>query len=350
MLNIDGKRYPFEKEITIPPGKHTIAVPIINHSGLPCLLIEGKSIFTDESWEVINRGSESGSAGSSELYTTPKDNPQIFKFKYVKLNPFTVESTGGGVLYDFGRETFAKLVFEKIKHELTVYCGESLEEVLDSENCYLYDTLHRTGDKIELSARAFRYVFINAEPGEFNLTAYFEYLPVENKATFRCSDELINKIWDTSIYTFKLNSREFYLDGIKRDRWVWSGDAFQSYLIDRYCFFDTDIIRRTIIALRGNESVQNHINTILDYSFYWIISTDIYYEMTGNADFVKKMLPRISDVMNFCDSRLDENGFEVGMDDDWVFIDWADIEKRGAVCLTRAQLPFGRNIILSFQG
>ena len=237
ILNIDGKRYPFEKEITIPPGKHTIAVPIINHSGLPCLLIEGKSIFTDESWEVINRGSESGSAGSSELYTTPKDNPQIFKFKYVKLNPFTVESTGGGVLYDFGRETFAKLVFEKIKHELTVYCGESLEEVLDSENCYLYDTLHRTGDKIELSARAFRYVFINAEPGEFNLTAYFEYLPVENKATFRCSDELINKIWDTSIYTFKLNSREFYLDGIKRDRWVWSGDAFQSYLIDRYCFF-----------------------------------------------------------------------------------------------------------------
>lgn len=129
-----------------------------------------------------------------------------------------------------------------------------------------------------------------------------------------------------------LNSREFYLDGVKRDRWVWSGDALQSYLIDRYCFFDTDIIRRTIIALRGNESVQNHINTILDYSFYWIISIDIYYEMTGNGDFVKKMLPRIRDVMNFCDSRLDVNGFEVGIDNDWVFIDWADIEKQGPVC------------------
>ena len=37
-----------------------------------------------------------------------------------------------------------------------------------------------------------------------------------------------------------LTTREFFIDGIKRDRWVWSGDAIQSYLMNYYLFFDNE--------------------------------------------------------------------------------------------------------------
>ncbi|MEG0529329.1 MAG: hypothetical protein RR578_03250, partial [Bacilli bacterium] len=32
-----------------------------------------------------------------------------------------------------------------------------------------------------------------------------------------------------------------HLDGIKRDRWAWSGDALQSYWMNFYTFFDEDV-------------------------------------------------------------------------------------------------------------
>jgi hypothetical protein len=56
----------------------------------------------------------------------------------------------------------------------------------------------------------------------------YEYAPVTERGSFKCSDNLVNKIYDVAKYTFHLNTREFFIDGIKRDRWIWSGDAYQS--------------------------------------------------------------------------------------------------------------------------
>ena len=36
--------------------------------------------------------------------------------------------------------------------------------------------------------------------------------------------------------TFKLCSDLFFIDGIKRNRWIWSGDAYQSFMINQYLF------------------------------------------------------------------------------------------------------------------
>ena len=63
-------------------------------------------------------------------------------------------------------------------------------------------------------------------------------MPEEEKGTFRCNDEELNRIWEIGTYTMQLTTREFFIDGIKRDRWVWSGDATQSYLMNYYLFND----------------------------------------------------------------------------------------------------------------
>lgn len=37
-------------------------------------------------------------------------------------------------------------------------------------------------------------------------------------------------------------------------------------------------------------------------------------------------------MMDFLGGQLDENGFIVGREGDWIFVDWADIDKEGAIC------------------
>ena len=91
----------------------------------------------------------------------------------------------------------------------------------------------------------------------------YEYLPLDYRGAFKSSDQELNKIWDVSAYTMHLTSREFFIDGIKRDRWVWSGDAYQSYLMNYYLFFDSASVERTLLALRGKrtcDSSRKHHN------------------------------------------------------------------------------------------
>lgn len=71
------------------------------------------------------------------------------------------------------------------------------------------------------------------------------------------------RLWRRS---FRLCSGIFFIDGIKRDKWIWGGDAYQSLFVNQYLMADADIDRRTLLALRGNDPMTTHINTILDYS------------------------------------------------------------------------------------
>ena len=94
-------------------------------------------------------------------------------------------------------------------------------------------------------AKGFRYIFISGfSEGELSFTVMSEFLPTERKALFTSDNDMLNSIGEVAANTFELNSREFYLDGIKRDRWVWSVDSYQSYFINRYLCFDEDIEKK----------------------------------------------------------------------------------------------------------
>ena len=54
--------------------------------------------------------------------------------------------------------------------------------------------------------------------------------------------------------------------------------------------------------------------------------------MSGDLDFVKAIYPRMKTMMDFLMGQLDENGFIVGREGDWIFVDWTDMDKEGPVC------------------
>ncbi len=332
---VDGKKHPLGQLIKLERGEHEIIVHVARPEGLPCVYVEGGQSASNASWEANEFGFDWLPAGCSDRYADKNGDPGRFAFHYEAIEPQWIDKRHDGIVYDYGKETFAALTFERIHAPggIRFSYGESLEEALDTEHSILIDEVPAGSKSYQCPARAFRYVFVyEAEEAQFELTARYEYLPLTRRGSFVCSNDALNRIWETAEYTFHLNSREFFLDGIKRDRWVWSGDAYQSYLINHYLYFDTDIAKRTIIALRGKDPIAAHINTILDYSFFWLMSVYDYYQATKDLAFIRFMYPRMKSMMDYCVSLADEDGFIRGREGDWVFVDWAEIDKTGAVC------------------
>lgn len=329
-LRVDGAFRPLNEPVCFEPGAHELIVELTRMNGLPCAYVEGKSFASGAGWEAQNFAGPWQPCGFSEMYTDPDDDPEQFKFAYSPIEPTAVTPDGTGVLYDFGRETFARLHLSDLSGGLTVCYGESETEARDVENCYILDRIPAGQTEADLPARAFRYLFF---PGakSVSLRAEYEYLPLEERGSFTSGDPLLNEIWRVAAYTFHLNSRECFLDGIKRDRWVWSGDAYQSYFVNRVLYMDKELCRRTIWALRGKDPIEQHINTILDYSLYWVMSVGDYYETFGDADFVRQIWPRVRTMMDYCRASVNADGFLKGRENDWVFIDWAEMDKEGAL-------------------
>lgn len=329
-INLNDRRLPYGS-YELEPGEYRLEALVCRLQGLPALFVEGGGADSGAGWEASCCDGRWLPAGYCDFYRSAEDNPEVFPFSYEKISPVSAEETAGGVLYDFGRETFARISAKCGSAPVEIAYGESREEALDLPHAIIRDRLSAHEERV-LPARALRYLYVTGPRENFSLTAEYEYLPLEYRGSFCCSEEKLNRIWDLCAYTFHLNSREFFLDGIKRDRWVWSGDAYQSYLVNNYLFRDDALTRRTIIALRGKDPLVQHPNTILDYTFYWLLSLGEYYEDTGDADFVRMMWDKAAALMDFTLSRTDKDGFATAHPGDWIFIDWAPLDKEYAAC------------------
>lgn len=349
-LMLDGKlQFGQPRTFTIPQGKHKLNLKVWNQSTPPALFIEGKTIHTDATWLATYEDKiwidENGVAHGSGIYVpaaswnfnSMETPPSSYHLITKEQRPIR-EKDG---LYDFGKETFGYLKVKGLKGRIHIYYGESAEEALDKEHCETLDILSEGG---KLDSKAFRYVCIEKEPNSSfeEVLMDYEYAPfdTERSGSFRCSDEELNHIWDVAAYTMDLTTREFFMDGIKRDRWTWSGDAIQSYLMNYYLRFDTECVKRTIRQLRGKDPVTAHVNTIMDYTFYWFKSIYDYYLYTADIAFVREMWPRMVTLMDYVEGRLNKDGMAEGQADDWIFVDWVDfpMHKRGTLCFEQILL------------
>lgn len=382
---LDGKlQFGQPDSFLLTAGGHKLNIKVHNQITPPALLIQGESLYTDSSWLATYEDKiwidENGVAHGSGIYVpaacwnfdTPEAGPSSFHLCRSTMQAQSKSPVKGrliAILYDFGKETFGFPVLKGLSGEgsISLYYGESSAEALDCEHCETLDRLSLSngvirdlGHKVSAAtdnftlpeSKAYRYVCVECD-GTANvdgLAMEYEYLPQnESKSgSFRCSDDLLNEIWKVSAYTMDLTTREFFVDGIKRDRWVWSGDAIQSYLMNYYLRFDTETVKRTIRQLRGKDPVTAHVNTIMDYTFYWFKSILDYYQYSGDIDFVREMYPKMVTLMDYCLSRTikqgELSGMMEGQPDDWIFVDWVDfpMHKRGIMCFE--QILFAKSL------
>lgn len=365
-VKVDGK--PVEgtpSVITVPAGKHKINIKVFCQQFVPSVFVSGKTIKSDNTWlttfedkEWIDETGKASDVSATKwlnagswAFNSPKERPSAFSLPVRPEQALSQKKEGNTNLVDFGKETFGFIKLHGVKGSgvITVYYGESKEEALDRKEAVTYDVLHVNNPVakdtvIELS-KAFRYTNIVTE-GDVNYqnaSMLYEYADLKDKGSFNCSDDLINKIYDVSKYTLHLSTREFFIDGIKRDRWIWSGDAYQSYLMNYYLMNDNGTVTRTMYALRGKDPVTGHVNTIMDYTFYWFMGVYDHYLYTGDKTFIMQNYDRMKSLMDYVLGRRNKDGLLEGMSGDWVFIDWANgLSKKGEVSFE--QMLFVRSL------
>lgn len=242
-VKIDGKAvFGYPTQLTIPAGKHRISMKVYSQDKVPAIFVKGKMVVSDSTWLVTyedkewidQSGKASDQSGTTWLkaaqwnFDSPAAAPSRFALPTLPVSAKKVEKQGNSLLLDFGKETFGfvKLHGLKGKGELGIYYGESKEEALSLDSGETLDRLkldfNTKTDTITTLTKAFRYVNVQLAPGMTmdSVSMLYEYAAVADKGNFHCSDEEINKIYDVAKYTFHLNTREFFIDGIKRDRWI----------------------------------------------------------------------------------------------------------------------------------
>ena len=365
-VKLDGKAFEGSpKQITVPAGKHKINIKVFNQANVPAIYVKGKTIVSDATWLVTFEDKEwideTGKASDisatkwlnagSWNFNSPTQLPSQFMLPTREQSAVSTTKGNNSMLVDFGKETFGfiKLHGLKGKGNLSVYYGESRKEALSTEHCETLDRVEvnsteKKDQTMELS-KAFRFVNVQYDEGVTldSVSMLYEYADVKEQGNFTCNDEEINRIYDVAKYTFELNTREFFIDGVKRDRWIWSGDAYQSYLMNYYLYFDSETVKRTAYALRGKDPVTGHINTIMDYTFFWFLGIYDYYLYTGDKSFIVQNYDRMKTLMDYVLARRNKDGLMEWMSGDWIFIDWAaGLSKEGEVSFE--QLLFARSL------
>lgn len=341
-VQAEERKYPFGTPVDCGPGKVVVRIHLGRIEALPCALVEGDAIQSGPGWTAEDYNAPAVEAGFDPRYCRPDQDPAVWEYSAQPYDPIRIEGVEGGFLYEWETELTAVLEIKATAERLaglTVYCGESREEALGGAQCYLhwtpeYDPLKGVG---RCPRCALRFVFIPGDRVEVRAVHQFVDIPV--RASFSCDDPLLNKIWQVAVHTFRLCTGIFFLDGVKRDQWIWSGDAYQSIFVNRYLLADPGVEQRTLTALRGNDPMTGHINTIVDYSLLWVMGVKAHYETARDLAYLRRIYPKMASLMDFCRERCDGHGFLVGRDKDWTFIDWAELDKDG---------PFGGEQMLYY--
>lgn len=321
-----------------PAGKYTIVARVYSQGKPPALYLDGIHLKTDTTWTADWRTVASGADGEPApraetrmQFDSPLKRPSEFLLEAMsKSAVVTRRIRGNHIFADFGEETFGKLrlVGVKGKGRMRIIYGESEQEALEESPNTVdqWEYVNVGGKDVSLGvSRGFRYAHVIPEDGTSveSVAMDVELCPLRRRGAFRCSDKLLNRIWDVSAHTLELTTRELFIEGAKRDRWTWSGDARQSYLMSYYLFGGSDIAKDTLFYQRGGDPVVMHINQIMDYTFYWFMSVWEYYMYTDDRLFLEQIVARMISLMDFVIGRLDANGRPHDRRGDWMFIDWA---------------------------
>jgi len=246
----------------------------------------------------------------------------------------------GGFLLDFGTELHGGIKIlvqgcgENKNATLRLRFGESATEAMSElgENNSTNDHAVRDTQvtvafmgSIEIGNTGFRFVRIDLTEDEAEVeikavNAIFVYKDLEYKGNFQCSDDLLNKIWQTGAYTLHLNVQDYLWDGIKRDRLVWVGDMHPETSTLQAVFGYDDSVEKSLDLIRDETSPEEWMNYIPTYSMWWIIIQHDWFIHNGRLEYLAEQKNYLDKLLRNIVSQINEDGTNKITKN---FIDWS---------------------------
>ncbi len=276
------------------------------------------------------------------------------------------------VVLDAGAETFARLRLRLRSGGpaiVAITTGESLPEV-DRYARRVTDIVQlHDGESFTTTPTGLRYVKIMAlsagggpailEPVEIEHVRY----PAEQPGSFRCSDPVLNEIWDLSARTLHLCMQNEVWDGIKRDQLPWMGDLYTEALASYHLFGPTPLVQRTlaILAEIGPAPARpleeqlypglvatwkkpgGDINDIPSYTMWWVAGLADYFLYSGDLELIRGLAAELEATLAHIAGWVDADGFWRPLGG-WDYVDWAPLpaQERHRFCHLLAAQVLGQ--------
>ena len=262
-------------------------------------------------------------------------------------NACVLENRGGenaAILFDFGKELqggikiSAAIRADQHPVKVRVRLGESVSEAMSSiEKDPTASNDHAMRDyiievpwlgEVEIGNSGFRFARIELLDDQCvlplqSVRAVFRFRELDYLGSFACSDQRLNRIWETGAYTVHLNMQDYVWDGIKRDRLVWLGDLHPELMTINTVFGDQPVLRATLDFGRDHCPLPGWMNGISSYSLWWIISHRDFYMYQGDRDYLREQQEYLNVLTGQILDKIDGNREAF---DGQRFLDWPTSE------------------------
>ena len=240
---------------------------------------------------------------------------------------------GPFLFVDFGEETVGTLRFRTSSAErvrIRIRYGETLAECVAEpardqllHRMLVEEILLGSGvQEWESRARVgFRFVRVEVfdSPAEVELSSFSvrsSLYPVTYRGYFHCSDPLLNRIWEAGRKTVHLCMQEYYLDGVKRDRFLWVGDTRAEALYNYYLFADQKLFRFCWEAIASVQYADGAIpsemgegaSCLWDYIAWYVIAFHDYRLFTGDDEFPLRLRKSLYAAVDYLSAQASPDG------------------------------------------
>ncbi len=165
-----------------------------------------------------------------------------------------------------------------------------------------------------------------------NFQGVFTAYPLQEKASFACSDASLDEIWRVGWRTARLCAGETYFDCPYYEQLQYVGDTRIQSLISLYVAGDDRLVRnaiqlfndsRTPDGLTSSRYPTSMPQVIPTFSLFWVSMIHDYWMHVDDPAFVQSLEVGVRGVLDWYKERIAANGM-LGPMEWWNFVDWPD--------------------------
>jgi len=245
----------------------------------------------------------------------------------------TKRYTGPSFVIDFGQEVVGHLrmrLESESEISIRIFYGETINEAMSEpsrdqllhkmlvEEYRLRNGVQEFESRMRVGFRFARIEFFDCSDNTlvsgFSLRTSLYQIPF--KGYFECNDDDLNKLWIAGHKTLHYCMQEYYLDAVKRDRFLWVGDTRFEALYNYYLFGDTKLFQFCWDKIAECQypdgaipsSYGQGMSIIWDYVAWYVIAFYDYYMHTGDRDFLIKHKDVVNKATDFLSSKAGNDG------------------------------------------
>ena len=209
---------------------------------------------------------------------------------------------------------------------------------------------------------AFRYIEIDDPQGKVDpesICVIVRHYPMKkNVGTFKSESALADGIFEICRRGVMLGAQEAFLDCPSREKGQYLGDGTITAHTHLLLTGDKNMYKKMLLDFAASSVIcpglmavapGNEMQEIADYSCQYPEQIMTYYELTGDLDTVRELMPVVDGLEDYFDRVTNEYGLIDGLTEKWNLVDWpANLRDEYDFVLDQPIGPGMHNVINAF--